>query len=121
MFKFTCFLKPLEKQNLKIKGLMYIFLISELTPLIITFTPRGAQVIYLGGYKFHKQIMFEDRIRWLCSTNQKKRCKAFIITDPSHTKILKSNHDHNHAPLPTSDGVVEANKGHGSYVNYLRE
>lgn len=70
----------------------------------MTSTPRGAQVIYYEGYKFHKQSL-GNKIRWNCA--QKKRCKASIITDPSLKHILKSNYDHNHCPPPTSNGVTE--------------
>lgn len=73
----------------------------------MTFTPRGAQVIYLGGYKYHKHQTTGNKIRWHCATHQKKRCKASIMTDSSLKQILKFNHEHNHCPPPTSNGVAE--------------
>ncbi|CAD0200264.1 unnamed protein product [Chrysodeixis includens] len=47
---------------------------------IFTTSSRGATIISICGYKFHKQRTLNGKTRWWCGTNVHRGCTAVIFT-----------------------------------------
>ncbi|CAH2227100.1 jg26712 [Pararge aegeria aegeria] len=62
----------------------------------ITFatTRRGARILIVHGYKFHKHRLSGFKVRWYCGTHHNRGCKAAISTIGN--EIIKYNNNHNH-------------------------
>lgn len=57
-------------------------------------TERGARVLTVGGFKFHKHRVNGPRIRWYCGTHNTKGCRANVHT--LDDQIIKCHNIHTH-------------------------
>lgn len=62
---------------------------------IFTKSKRGANIILLNGYKFHKHSQSGEKTRWQCGTY---RCKAYLWSITKTNEIINIQNKHFHIP-----------------------
>lgn len=65
----------------------------EGTPRFI-YTNKGKKTLIMSGHKYYKARETNSKERWRCTSNQSKRCIAFVVTLEDKVVCFKNSHSH---------------------------
>lgn len=79
------------KKRIKVKDQKNIFLAT----VYFTYSPKGARMIVVEGFKFVRHYDTGEKTRWYCATHRSKGCRAALFTIGEEIVKINNSHVHN--------------------------
>uniref|UniRef100_A0A2H1VZV4 SFRICE_024364 n=1 Tax=Spodoptera frugiperda TaxID=7108 RepID=A0A2H1VZV4_SPOFR len=79
------------KENIKAKDQKILFLVT----VYFTYSPKGARMIVVEGFKFVRHYDTGEKTRWYCATHRSKGCRAALFTIGEEIVKINNLHVHN--------------------------